>query len=222
MTYSHFMNKGQTTREERKNKEKSARKDLILKAAKEAFFKRGFMDTTVDHIAERSGLAKGTIYLYFKSKEDIYASLMTTGLKLLKDKMQNAVITTIPADETLKRLLAVYFRFYLKNKKYFRIIFLSSHPDLRRRVSHELLSASVDIANDCLRILSDAIEKGMKDGLFKRTDPWQSANILWATVNGIIMNYETDPIYRDEIVGITLDKILEESLNLFLDGLRIR
>ena len=216
------MNESQSIKRERKFKEKNARRDAILKAAKEAFFRKGFMETTVDSIADRCGLAKGTLYLYFNSKEEIYVSLMTKGLKLLKKEMENTASAMHDGEETLKRLLSVYYNFYLKNRKYFRIIFLSSHPDVRSRVSEELLKTSVETGNDCLRILSDAIKRGIDSGSFKQTDPWQAANILWATVNGLIMNYEKDPIYREEIVGIKLEKILTESLNLFMDGLRIK
>lgn len=216
------MNKSQTIKSERKIKEKTARRDAILKAAKDAFFKNGFMDTTVDNIADKCGLAKGTIYLYFKSKEEIYVSLMINGLKLLKKEMEKAVRHELPSDATLERLLDVYYNFYLKNRKYFRIIFLSSHPDMRSRVSEELLKTSIDISNDCLTILSHAIKRGIESGFFKMADSWMAANILWATANGLIMNYEKDPLYRHEIVGVTLEKILKESLNLFLDGLRVK
>lgn len=216
------MNESQTLKAERKIKEKTARRDAILKAAKDAFFKNGFMETTVEDIADSCGLAKGTIYLYFKSKEEIYVSLMTKGLELLKKEMLKAASAEYDGDKILYQLLAIYYKFYLKNRKYFRIIFLSSHPDVRRRVSGELLKSSVETANDCLGILNDAIKRGIKSGSFKQTDPWQAANILWAMVNGLIMKYETDPIYREEIVGIKLEKILIESLNLFLDGLRIK
>ncbi len=216
------MNKSQIIKSGRRTREKTARRNAILKAAKETFFERGFIEATVDNIAERCGLAKGTIYLYFKSKEEIYVSLMTKGLQLLKGDMGKAVSPDLSTVEALERLLDVYYSFYCKNKKYFRIIFLSSHPDVRSRASDELLKASIDTANDCLKILSNVINTGIENKIFRIINAWTAANILWATVNGIIMNYEQDPIYRDEIAGLKLEEILKESLQLFLDGLRTR
>ncbi len=57
---------------ERKEKEKQQRRDDILGAAKEVFFSKGLMSATMDEIAEKAELSKGTLYLYFASKEELY------------------------------------------------------------------------------------------------------------------------------------------------------
>jgi len=62
--------------QERREKEKDNRKKLILKSARALFFKKGFNNVTVDEIAKASELGKGSIYLYFNSKEEIYAQIL--------------------------------------------------------------------------------------------------------------------------------------------------
>ena len=66
---------------ERRGKEKDGRKKLILKSARTLFFKKGFNNVTVDEIAKSSELGKGSIYLYFNSKEEIYAQVLLNDIE---------------------------------------------------------------------------------------------------------------------------------------------
>ena len=65
------------------------RRDEILDAAHRVFASQGFRDATVDHIAEAAGVAKGTVYLYFKSKDDLYWAALHRGL----DRLHDAVVS---------------------------------------------------------------------------------------------------------------------------------
>jgi hypothetical protein len=147
---------------------------------------------------------------------------MIEGMKLIKKELDKVGDLRLRSDEALERLMTLYYDFYRQSKEYFRIIFLSSHPDFRVLVSDGLLKSSIDIGKECLQIVAKVIERGMKDGFFRKVDPWAMANILWVMVNGIIMNYEEDPIYREEIVRIDLNQLLKISLQLILEGLKKR
>lgn len=204
----------------RRVRERLSRREDILRAARKVFFAKGFMNATVDEIAEHCGLAKGTIYLYFKSKEEIYVSLMLKGLSLLKQEMEKIHSLRMPSDRLVEKLGEIYFNFYRKNKEYFRIMFLSSHPDVRARVSHELLDASIGAGKACLQVVSDVIKRGVETGMFRKVDPWAAATILWAMINGTIMSHEQDPICRDEVIGLELEKILKEGTDIIVNGLK--
>ena len=204
----------------RKQKEQAQRRKSILDAAREAFFDRGFMAATMDGIADGCDLAKGTIYLYFKSKEELYFSIMAEGMGLLRQDFRKIPDLPLPGDRLLEEVLQAYYTFYQRNRKYFRIMFLSSQPDVRERVPDELLRECMDSARDCMQVVSDVIEKGIESGVFRKVNSWAAANILWSTVNGIIMHYEQGPLYRDEILRLSLEDILREALDLALNGLR--
>jgi TetR/AcrR family transcriptional regulator len=205
----------------RKRKEQAVRRKAILDAAREAFFEKGFMAATMNGIADRCDLAKGTIYLYFRSKEELYISLMAEGLSLLKNDLDGIGGLRLPADKLLGEMLKTYYAFYEKNRKYFRIMFLSSQPDVRERVRDDLLRECLDCAMECMQILNDVIQAGVDDGIFRKVNPWAFANVLWSMVNGIIMHYEQDPLYRDEILRLPLHEILQEALDLALNGLLV-
>lgn len=75
---------------QRRAREKAQRRREILKAARQEFFERGFHHPTVDDVAARAEVSKGTIYLYFVSKEEILAHLLLEGLDLLIGEMEAA------------------------------------------------------------------------------------------------------------------------------------
>ena len=68
---------------ERKERERLVRREQILEAAYQLFHETGFSAATMDQIAERAELAKGTLYLYFKSKEEVYYALLDRGLEII-------------------------------------------------------------------------------------------------------------------------------------------
>jgi AcrR family transcriptional regulator len=173
----------------------------------------------MDGIADSCDLAKGTLYLYFKSKEDLYVSVVVEGASLLRKDLAKIADLCLPADRLLGELLQTYYKFYEKNRKYFRIMFLSSQPDLGERVSDGLLKECAGEARACMQVVSDVIEKGIESGVFRKVNSWTFAVILWSTVNGIVMNYEQGPLYRDEILRLPLQEMLQEGLDLALNGL---
>jgi AcrR family transcriptional regulator len=213
------MSTSQTRTALRKRKEQAQRRKAILDSAREIFFDRGFMAATMDSIADGCDLAKGTIYLYFESKEELYVSIMAEGARLLKEDLDRIGDLSLPADKLLEEILNIYYAYYVRNPKYFTMMFLSSQPDVSDRAPAELIRECVDIAGDCMRILSDVIGKGMAAGLFRKGDSWALANILWSTVNGIIMHYQPGTMYRDKIMKLPLEEMLKGALNLALNGL---
>lgn len=218
MTNGHFMNTGQSKKIARRAKEREGRRSEILASAREVFFAKGFMNATVGEIAAASSLAKGTLYLYFKSKEEMYCALMDEGMELLKKDLMKALSRPMRPDRVLAELVKAYHGFYKRRPEYFRIMFLSAQPDVRSKVPNETLEASVGKAKECLGAVAEIIQKGIGSGLFKKVDPWIVANTIWAMINGVIMAYE-DPVYRDEIASVSLEGALDGCLRMALNGI---
>lgn len=205
----------------RRKREQKERRQAIIEVAKEVFFEKGFLGTTMDEIANGCELAKGTLYLYFKSKEELYVTIMVEGLALLKNDFEKIPGLSLPPEELLGEVLQSYYNFYEKNSKYFRIMFLGSQPDLRERVNEELLAECMAGAQECMQVLSGVIEKGIKACVFRKVNAWAFANVLWSAVNGIVMLYEQGSFYRDEVLGLSLQEMLQNALDLALNGLRL-
>ena len=75
--------------EERKEREKEQRRKQIIDAAEEVFAAKGFSGATMENIAEKAELSPATLYLYFKNKDELYASLNRKMLGVLIEKMED-------------------------------------------------------------------------------------------------------------------------------------
>jgi len=105
--------------QERREKEKDNRKKLILKSARALFFKKGFNNVTVDEIAKASELGKGSIYLYFNSKEEIYAQILLKDI----DNFNQHIAVLFEEKKTVDNLLfgiflPVMLIFFSMNRNY--------------------------------------------------------------------------------------------------------
>ncbi len=107
---------------------KAARREDILVAARRVFASRGFRGTTMADIAEEARIALGTIYLYFASKEDVFAALNDQLNALIA-----AAITGVPAasslEETVRRRVGQVFEACGQNRDLVRLVVLNTDPD---------------------------------------------------------------------------------------------
>src|SRR3970040_1915620 len=117
----------------RRQKEKEDRKEAILAAAREVFFEEGIRRATVEAIAARAEVAKGTVYLYFDTKETIVAHLLLEGLDVLGARLAQAYEESTPAsaEARLRRLAAAYLDFFQKEQDYFRLLMAFDRVDFQ-------------------------------------------------------------------------------------------
>src|SRR5690606_3121545 len=108
--------------QQRKARDREKRRRAILDAARHVFFEHGFNSTSMEMIANRCQLAKGTIYLYFKNKESLYLSLVEDGVLLLKDMMQQAIRPGSSIEEKLLTIADVHYRFSVEHREYFSVL----------------------------------------------------------------------------------------------------
>ena len=88
-----------------KEKQRQERAALILQAAEEVLAEKGYHDTSMDEIAARVGVAKGTLYQHFPSKEDLIFALFERELETSLHTIEQIVATALPARTKLERIL---------------------------------------------------------------------------------------------------------------------
>ena len=76
---------------ERKEREKEQRRNDIIDAAERIFFKNGAENSTMDDVAREAELSKGTLYLYFRSKEDLQFAISVRGSDILTDMLDQSI-----------------------------------------------------------------------------------------------------------------------------------
>lgn len=108
---------------ERRSREEQARLSAILEAAESVFVRKGFYETRMDDIAEQAELAKGTLYYYFKSKDEIFVHL----LELESEKVYQEIKARLPEDASFLEILENILKFsveYLETNKVYLRMFL--------------------------------------------------------------------------------------------------
>ena len=199
---------------DRRSRERGARREAILKAAKAVFADKGVLATTIDDIAERAEVAKGTIYLYFRAKEEMFSALMEEGLALVGRRFSEALDLTLAADENLRRLCDAYCRLYREEPQYFKLLFFCSHADVRAKTCAN--------PSECqgLPPLAALIQKGIDEGTFSPTvDAAKAAAIAWGSSNGIILMFEQE-LQGSTRFHLPIEDLLRTNTELFIRGLR--
>src|SRR5436190_2487211 len=109
------------------------RRSELLTAARAIFGKKGFHDASIDEIAEAAEVAKGTVYLYYRSKKELYMEALRFGVEALNRELDAHAIGTGTCLETLRTLTEIKIVFFEENRDFFRIYFselanLPAHP----------------------------------------------------------------------------------------------
>jgi AcrR family transcriptional regulator len=203
---------------ERREREKEARKNHILKSARTLLLKKGLHETTVNQIAKLSELSVGTIYLYYHNKEDIFAALQEEGLDILNRFVAEAEAAAATSGDKIRSIASAYVEFSEKNKSYYDIItyFLSSPG----QVFPARLKSRIDKSGGkVLNHLIDTIEAGIKSGEFRKVNTLKHALCLWGTLHGLIQfNKLEKTILRNE----KYRDLISYAVDCFLDGVQKR
>lgn len=204
---------------ERRARERAHRRQEILDAARQVFFERGFHRPTMDDVAARAEVSKGTIYLYYESKEEILALLLLEGLDLLLDEMETAHDRAASCPEKdLASLARAYLHFSQANPSYFRLIMAFDRGRFEGAISSELHQDVLDRSLRGLNLLAQTIEEGMRDGTFTVDDAWRAAGSTWAAVNGVLV-LMAHPL-RQRMLRTDLETMFGVTLDLVIRGLK--
>ncbi|PKN77801.1 MAG: hypothetical protein CVU51_16185, partial [Deltaproteobacteria bacterium HGW-Deltaproteobacteria-1] len=201
--------------EERRKKEKENRKNSILKAARKLFFERGFKSVTVDLIAAKAEVSKGSIYLYFDSKEEIYTQILISANIERHKEIENFARQEGTASELLLKYARVYVDFFLENNELFRILMTFMLHAENMNLTEEQNTQLIHTTNENIRTISEILQKGVDTGEFSdRIDIRQGQNAIWGLLNGIISLYiySGAPEKRSERINTTV----QESLKVFI------
>jgi TetR/AcrR family transcriptional regulator len=208
-----------TTRARRK-REKEERRQSILRAAREVFFDEGFHQATVEAVAALAEVGKGTVYLYFESKETILAHLLLGGLRELVDQLEEAyaVEESLSADERLRRLGWAYFRFFQAEPHYFHFLMAMDRGRFREVVAPVVYQKVFECSVEGLDWVVRTVDQGIAEGTFVSCDARQAAATLWATLNGVLA-LVAHPLRR-EMIGLKSEALYEAALEIVIQGLR--
>ncbi|MEO5824215.1 MAG: TetR/AcrR family transcriptional regulator [Vicinamibacteraceae bacterium] len=170
------------------------RRAQVIAAARERFSKHGLAGTTMDGIAQAAGVAKGTVYLYYKSKEDIFRQILDEDLTQLQDD----TVPLISGDGDIEHKLRGFFRgvlgFFDRKKDFCELAIFEMGPDVRKKAMQRfeiVFRAQVEAWQTLL-------DEAQRSGLIDMADARASANIIVGAASGMakqrLRGWETGPV----------------------------
>ncbi|PLR96757.1 TetR/AcrR family transcriptional regulator [Bacillus sp. T33-2] len=195
---------------------KERKKREILDSALACFAKKGYEAATIDDIVARSGISKGAIYNYFKSKDEIYLELMTQDTR---DK-NIQIIRQISEYKTALEKVHYLFDMYLSldpfddgNKA---SILVHYEFKLHSSRNQELIRVFKERRDELfITLLKSVIKDGQNAGEFnKAIDPVLYADLFWTMIDGVTLQtvYENYPYHEvlKELKNIYIEKLMNE------------
>ena len=136
------------------------RHSALLDAARHVFGRRGFADASVDEIARRAGVAKGTVYLYYRSKRALYWASLREGLVALSDEIRGKVEEGVSLRDKIEAFVATKVSYFEAHRDFVQIYYAelsnaAANPCVSRRDFK-------DISLKQVRILKDAVHGAVK------------------------------------------------------------
>jgi AcrR family transcriptional regulator len=204
----------------RRARERAQRKAEILEAARAVFAQGGFRHTTVEAVAERAEVGKGTIYLYFESKDAIRAELLLEALAELTGQLRAAAdrCSMLHPEQKLRAMAHAYLAFAENMPDYFRLLNAYDRGDFEHGISSERKELLLQASNRAFDLVAQAIADGMALDLFVPDDPRKTAAVLWAALNGALA-LMAHPIRRTMLPGTDGQGLCEATIELFLSGI---
>ncbi|HVN48197.1 MAG TPA: TetR/AcrR family transcriptional regulator [Bacteroidota bacterium] len=205
---------------ERKEREKEHRKEEILDAAQKVFFEKGLAVATMDEIAETAELSKGTLYLYYKSKEDMYLAVMMRGMEELYDEFERISSSELLTVEKIIKLGDAYREYFYKHRKYFRMIHFLQNPQIHKQVSEEMRQHCDREAQKMWNVIQSILKHGIDDGVLRNNfNPIELGVILWSNMTALLFRIDNENMMWKERFNIDLEHTLEISSALLLESI---
>lgn len=204
--------------QERKEREKERRRQQIIVAAKRVFSDKGFNKATMEDIAKEAELSPGTLYLYFKNKEELYASLSLRILQYLNIRVDH-VNNEADADAThkLNALMEAMYDVYNFDPLTIINMFHLQSSETLKNLSTPLLTQIEELSRKSIGAIADIFKEGIEQGVFIDEHPVALADIFWSLFSGVILWEASKKIINKD--KDYLRSTLGVAFSLFLRGI---
>lgn len=189
------------------------RREQIITAAVSVFSRLGFHEARMDDIAQESGLSKGALYWYFKSKDDIIAAIMDRFIDREIEGMESALKHEAPVSEKLLQLHEMFIT-EMRDMMDLMPILYEFYAAATRKAS--VRKALLRFFQPMRKLLSALLQQGIDRGEFEPVDVDVIAVNLIAFYEGLLLLAVLDP------KGVELKKMGDGGARLLIEGLKRR
>ncbi|MCB1025643.1 MAG: TetR/AcrR family transcriptional regulator [Acidobacteria bacterium] len=207
--------KTSTSKKVRWRRRKDARPEEITHAALECFAERGFSATRLDDVAERAGVTKGTVYLYFSNKEELFKSVVRAEIVPNLVKIENILIRKdLSAADSLRQLLLFWSNIFaasrLASLPKLVISEIGNFPELGKFYLEEVVARG-------FALIGGILKRGMASGEFRRVDVESTVFcIISPALISVLWKHSLEPHAPKKMDHRTL---FETHIDLILRGL---
>ena len=158
--------------------QESGKRELILEGALKVFSQKGFHGATVEEVAEVAGVGKGTVYLYFGSKTDLFVSVVEEKLKELKEVVMERLENMEGACVKLAESIKLHWEFFNRSREFVKVI-LSDLSGLEKELDERTREARAEF----IGVLESVISEGINCGEFKDIEPRMAAYAIEGAIS---------------------------------------
>lgn len=167
--------------------DKEEKKKHLLEVAEKIFFKNNYDNTTMTEIAKKAGVAKGTLYLYFPSKKDLYYSLVTKGLGIIENIILNNIQSSKNGLEKVVSMAKSYVEFFIKHPDYYTLIANYEADTVDVDSDDPIIINTYSKSEKLFKYLILWVKEGIDDrSISTYFDPTKLSLVLWSEFTGMI------------------------------------
>ncbi|MDY6971474.1 MAG: TetR/AcrR family transcriptional regulator [Thermodesulfobacteriota bacterium] len=180
------------------------RKEAVLRSATRLFAEKGFDSTPTSEVAKAAGVAEGTVFHHFRTKEDILMHIFEDIVLTYFEEIESQAGTADSGLEAVEKIVQSHFRFVEERSKEFLVILRDIPFRLLEQDSpfREVITSNL---NRALGLLRDCIDRGKKDGSIRDLSSQKAAFILQGMLNGLCRQTLLAPVespdLRDEVLA---------------------
>jgi AcrR family transcriptional regulator len=205
---------------ERKEREKQQRREDIIRAAQQVFFSRGFNEATMDDIAEQAELSKGTLYLYFKSKEDLHTEVAHKATAMLTSAMDGIEKMEGNAIEKLIAMGRATIRFSQQYPDHMKSIIFLEGFELQQVSFSPSEFREVIYKESPVGMVVKIIEQGVREKIIRNDiPPPVIAHTLWMQMISV-MRFVNDRSAMFEMLELSPSALYESHFEVVINGIR--
>lgn len=195
-------------------------KENISSAADLLFIKQGVDKTTMDDIARAADYSKATLYVYFKSKDDIFYFLVLKAMRMLHEKFQSILIHTEDAGETYQAVCRQLADFCAENPLYFQSMLETIAFDEDSQKQNPVLAEIYEIGECLNKDVESIMDRGIKQGVFRDDLPTAATGFVhWAALAGIVSFADNKAEYIAHRMDMTKEQFLQFGFQMMFQSI---
>jgi len=185
---------------ERRKREKDLRRELAMDAAMALYNEEGYHAITMEKIAERCGISRASLYLYFKNKDKILIDAIVDHTEYFTDLLQDLYDNRESVKDTLlKELWGRFIDFYETEPDTFNASLYFRNSEMILNLPEDLRDSINKSGSKVVSLQHKIIEYGVKTGLFIECSSMTLAEVIWTSFLGIIQLERSKQVFSHKV-----------------------